>query len=419
MAWSMAFFFNSFRNPLPWTNEEYEETGDSSTFFVDTYFKDDLLRSSEDLDKWGKPVPIIVISIIVSWTLVYLACFRGVKSSGKMVYVTAPLPYVLLLILFIRALTLGGAAKGLEFLFVPDWSKLGETKVWRDAVNQVIWSTALGYGPLLFYSSCRPIDSKLTRSGTAIPLINAATSLFASCVLFSYLGHIADKLDVTIEEIPINGMEMAFVAYPLLLTTLPWSNLWAVIFFGMLCTVGVDSVFGQVDYVIAMCVNAWPQILKYMRKEIFILLYCAGSCLCALSFSFENGFKLFGLWDHYAVGVALLFLVFSEAIFFGWFMGIEPLAAKVKECTGETLPKIVSFSPRFVLPLAMGLSLINAFYNDFTNPLDLSAGWLIYGWILLLAPLVISLAGLLYDTGLTGKFDKGGAQEDEKAESKA
>ena len=43
-------------------------------------------------------------------------------------------------------------------------------------------------------------------------------------------------------------MDLAFVAYPGLLGTLDGANVWAVIFFMMLVTLGVDSVFATVDF---------------------------------------------------------------------------------------------------------------------------------------------------------------------------
>jgi len=48
---------------------------------------------------------------------------------GKAVYVTATLPYLLLLALAARALTLDGADDGLRYFFHPDWSILLKSEV--------------------------------------------------------------------------------------------------------------------------------------------------------------------------------------------------------------------------------------------------------------------------------------------------
>ena len=46
---------------------------------------------------------------------------NGVKSSGKIVVVTALLPYFFFIVLFIRALSLDGAVEGVAYLFEPKW----------------------------------------------------------------------------------------------------------------------------------------------------------------------------------------------------------------------------------------------------------------------------------------------------------
>ncbi|XP_046562232.1 sodium- and chloride-dependent GABA transporter 1-like [Haliotis rubra] len=54
---------------------------------------------------------------------------RGVKSVGKAVYVTAILPYILLIIIFISTLIQPGAGSGLLYYVTPDFRKLQDVKV--------------------------------------------------------------------------------------------------------------------------------------------------------------------------------------------------------------------------------------------------------------------------------------------------
>ncbi len=67
--------------------------------------------------------------LVSAWIMVFACLCKGVKSVGKVVYVTATVPYIFLTILLIRGLLLPGAADGIIFYLTPDFSRLKEFKV--------------------------------------------------------------------------------------------------------------------------------------------------------------------------------------------------------------------------------------------------------------------------------------------------
>ena len=54
------------------------------------------------MDDLGNPQWPLVICIGVVYCLLYISLFKGVKSSGKVVWITATMPYVVLTILLVR-----------------------------------------------------------------------------------------------------------------------------------------------------------------------------------------------------------------------------------------------------------------------------------------------------------------------------
>ena len=75
----------------------------------------------------------VTLFMFISYIVLYFCVFKGLKSTGKMVYVTCLGPYVVLVVLMLRGLFLDGAGLGLKFLFKPDISKLWNAKIWKDS----------------------------------------------------------------------------------------------------------------------------------------------------------------------------------------------------------------------------------------------------------------------------------------------
>lgn len=135
MSYSLDFLANSFSNPLPWA------TGDK--LFNKSYFYNDMIHMSSDISQMSNKILITIAHIVwplyicyvISLVLVYFCIKEGVETSGKVAIVTATAPYVLLIILLVKGLTLDGASTGLYYLFRPNFLKLFDPFVWVDAAN--------------------------------------------------------------------------------------------------------------------------------------------------------------------------------------------------------------------------------------------------------------------------------------------
>ncbi|GFG38931.1 hypothetical protein Cfor_10219 [Coptotermes formosanus] len=87
------------------------------------------MQRSGGLQDMGYPKWQLVLCLLVVYTMLYLSLFKGVKSSGKVVWATATLPYVVLTILLIRGLMLPGAIGGIVYYLKPEMDRLSDTQM--------------------------------------------------------------------------------------------------------------------------------------------------------------------------------------------------------------------------------------------------------------------------------------------------
>lgn len=99
------------------------------------------------------------------------------------------------------------------------------------------------------------------RDALLTSFINSATSFVAGFVIFSVLGYMAHTSGVRIEDVATEGPGLVFVVYPAAIATMPGSIFWALIFFMMLLTLGLDSSVKQLNKERPMLTLMTPSLL--------------------------------------------------------------------------------------------------------------------------------------------------------------
>ena len=72
---------------------------------------------------------------------------------GKIVYVTAVLPIIMILILDIFSATLPGHEIGVSWYLRTDFCKIKNPMLWLEAMGQIFFSLSIGGGGLMTLSS--------------------------------------------------------------------------------------------------------------------------------------------------------------------------------------------------------------------------------------------------------------------------
>ena len=137
------------------------------------------------------------------------------------------------------------------------------THAWMTAVIVVTLSLSLAKDTLCCKLSKKNTPSRSIHLDPTLPhnnsILDFVTSIIASIVIFSILGELSLKLKLPIEEVVRGGQGLAFVAYPEAISLLPLPQLWAVLFFFMLYTLGLDSEFALLETVLTGFYDTFPR----------------------------------------------------------------------------------------------------------------------------------------------------------------
>ncbi|XP_004597979.2 sodium-dependent dopamine transporter isoform X1 [Ochotona princeps] len=362
IAWALHYLFSSFTAELPWThcNNSWNSPscadalsgnashapgnashtpGNASHAFATTpaaeYFERGVLHvhQSHGLDDLGPPRWELAACLVLVISLLYFSLWKGVKTSGKVVWVTATMPYVVLMALLLRGLTLPGAMDGISAYLSVDFHRLCEASVWIDAATQVCFSLGVGFGVLIAFSSYNKFTNNCYRDALVTTAINSLTSFSSGFVVFSFLGYMAQKHNVPIREVAKDGPGLIFIIYPEAIATLPLSSAWAVLFFTMLLTLGIDSAMGGMESVITGLVDEFR--LLHRHRKLFTLFIVLATFLLSLFCVTNGGIYVLTLLDHFVAGTSILFGVLVEAIGVAWFYGVGQFSDDIKQMTGQ------------------------------------------------------------------------------------
>ncbi|XP_026569739.1 sodium-dependent noradrenaline transporter [Pseudonaja textilis] len=414
IAWSLYYLFASFSmGELPWVhcNNHWntpnctDPKANNSVFFnvssklkntpAAEFYERRVLQISRGIHEIGQPRWQLVLCLLVVVIILFFSLWKGVKTSGKVVWITATLPYVVLSVLLIHGLTLPGAYEGIKAYLNIDFGRLREAQVWIDAATQIFYSLGAGFGVLIAFASYNEFHNNCYRDALMTSTINCVTSFISGFAIFSILGYMAHIYKVSIKDVATEGAGLVFILYPEAISTLNGSTFWAIVFFIMLLSLGIDSSMGGMEAVITGLADDF-QILKRNRK-LFTLAVCISTFLLSLLCVSNGGIYILTLLDNYAAGTSILFAVLVEAIGVSWFYGVDRFSEDIQRMLGfkpgiywRLCWKFVS--PGFLLFVIL-VSVINSkplTYDQYTFPTWAnSVGWAVASSSMILVPAYI------------------------------
>ncbi|TNN60201.1 Sodium-dependent serotonin transporter [Liparis tanakae] len=297
MAWALYYLLASFRPTLPWTtcsnswntvncnsymsNDHNVSWTNSSTSPAEEFYTRQVLQVhlSPGLHQLGSVSWQLALCLLFIFIIVYFSIWKGVKTSGKVVWVTATFPYLVLLVLLVRGATLPGAWRGVVFYLKPDWQKLLSTTVWIDAAAQIFFSLGPGFGVLLAFASYNPFHNNCYKDALITSSVNCLTSFLSGFVIFTVLGYMAEMRNQDVATVAKDaGPSLLFIIYAEAIANMPAATFFSIIFFLMIIMLGLDSTFAGLEGVITAVLDEFPHVLV-KRREWFVLGLV---CVCFL-----------------------------------------------------------------------------------------------------------------------------------------
>ncbi|MEC3891286.1 MULTISPECIES: sodium-dependent transporter [Nocardiopsis] len=324
----------------------------------------------------GVAWPLIAVWVVVLGILA-LGVRKGIEKANK---VFIPLLVVLFVLLVAQSLTLEGASEGLNALFTPDWSAMLDGGVWIAAYGQIFFSLSIGFAIMVTYASYLKRKTDLTGTALTAGFANSSFELLAGIGVFAALGFMANAAGTGVDEVAASGIGLAFVAFPQIISTLPFGGaLFGLLFFVSLVIAGITSLISIVQVII----SAVQDRTGLARVPTVLLVGGATAVASILLFPTHEGLYILDSFDHFInqYGIAMAGLVMI--LVFGWLVRRLPVFERHANAVSTIrLDRWWKVALGGITPILLGFMMwdslrseLTSNYEDYPDQFLLVAGW--------------------------------------------
>lgn len=275
----------------------------------------------------------------------------GIERAAK---ILMPTLMVILVGLFIYAMTLDGFGKSMAFLFSPDFSKLTWGGV-LEAVGHSFFTLSLGMGAMITYGSYMGEKQSVLKTAGLVAFLDTIIALIAGAVIFAVV--------FTFDQEPSSGPGLMFAALPALLAQLPGMWFLSSAFFLLVGFAALSSAISLLEVV----VSYWTEARGWSRKKAAIVIGAviwALGLLCALSLQEDTPLKIMdtSVFDIFDKATSKIFLPVGGmviSLYFGWVLGEKHLGAIFPAGKDSIMAQGFLWTTRVIAPVAVVIMLVN------------------------------------------------------------
>lgn len=256
---------------------------------------------------------------------------------------------------------------GLGHLWNPDFSVLGNSRVWLAAAGQILFTLSVGIGAILTYTSYLKRDDDVALSSlTAVGMNELAEVILGGClvipVAYAFFG--PQETTALAKE---GAFNLGFVTMPLVFGQLSWGHLLGCAWFLLLFLAGITSSISLAQPVIAFFQNVYG-----WKRSKAVILFGVISFLLSQPAILWLGRGAMDEMDFWGGTFCLVLFGTIEVLIFGWIFGLERGWREMHHGALIKLPRIFKFIIRYVTPAYLLFILGFWFYDNAKMTISLS-----------------------------------------------
>ena len=181
-------------------------------------------------------IPWHMVGLILALVIMSFGIARGIEKVNK---IMMPAFYILFLFLAVRIAMLPGSGPGYAYLFKPDWSAMANPQTWVYAMGQAFFSLSVAGSGTVVYGSYLKSDVDVVSSAKYVAIFDTLAALLAGLVIIPAVFAYGME--------PNSGPGLLFITIPSVIRSLPFGQLFAVLFFIAVLFAGMTSLINLLE----------------------------------------------------------------------------------------------------------------------------------------------------------------------------
>ncbi len=299
----------------------------------------------------------IVVLIVVS-TILAMGVKEGIEKITKTLM---PVLFLLILVCDIRALTLPGAAEGMNFLFHVDFGQLSATAVLA-ALGLAFFKLSLGMGTMMTYGSYFTEDNNMFATAVKVAFSDTLVSMLAGIAIFPTVFSFGME--------PSAGPGLLFMTIPLVFSQIPFGSVLLVAFFFLTAIAATTAMLSLVEVPVAYLAEERGMSRRNATVMSAVVIAIIG-VLATLSVDKASllghitffGMGFFDLFDYISSNILLPIGGLLIALMMGYSIKREEVVTELSNHGKLKMAKLVSvyfLLIRYVTPLLLIVVFLNA-----------------------------------------------------------